>query len=363
MKAIIVSLKFNPGHFSHLVANYKLFMDSGFTPYMFVNRLFNQMDERNEFHKINYIKELKALKKIDTAVFWFPSLRNIFEIMRLRIFFKSKIIYIYHEPFDSIINYYKSGFRFKKILKICLIHLVNIPTIMLSDSIVLPSEASFSLFKKKYTYLNNNITMIPLLFDDEATGLLPGNNHKRFISYIGTVAADHAFDKFVDFVDSALKMDWFPDQQYLIATSSIIPMREKIILEPHIRSGKVMISEGHPMTNTEINSFFNDSILVWNAYNRSMQSGILPKAFMFGAAVIVLFRNSNEFIDDRRTGILIKDNNNIDEIRKAVDEIIEQSDFYFENCRNKFADCFYYKNKINQFISLLNCKSKSNTKL
>jgi len=355
MNAIIVSLNFNPGHFSHLIANYKLFKDCGFSPCLFVNKSFNRMDEKNEFNKINTLSELKKLKTIDIAVFWFPSLRNIIEILRLRILFKSKIIYIYHEPFDAIFDYYKSGFRFKKILKICLIHVVNIQVILLSHRIVLPSEASFSLYQKKYTYLNNNYSLIPLLFDDEADPLLKEYS-KKFISYIGTIAADHAFDRFVDFVDSAIKNDWFPEYHYLVAVSGIIPIREKKILEPHIKSGKISISEDHPMTNTEINNYFRASILVWNAYNRSMQSGILPKAYMFGAAVIVLFRNANEFISDHRTGVLINNNRDVVEIRKAVEEIIEKKEFYFDNCRKMFLECFYYKNKMGHFLSLLNIK-------
>ena len=132
MKAIIVSHKFHPGHFSHLVANYKLFRDCGFSPFLFVNKSFNAMDGKSEFNKINTSSELKKLGSVDAAVFWFPSLRNIVEISRLRVIFKSRVVYVYHEPFDSILNYYKAGFTIKRIFKICLINLVNIPVILLS---------------------------------------------------------------------------------------------------------------------------------------------------------------------------------------------------------------------------------------
>ena len=42
--------------------------------------------------------------------------------------------------------------------------------------------------------------MLPLLFDDEA-GALPEMDDKTCFSYIGTIAADHAFDQFVRFAD------------------------------------------------------------------------------------------------------------------------------------------------------------------
>lgn len=352
MNILIISLNFNPGHFSHLSANYKLFKDCGFTPYLYVNRSFNKMDEKNEFNRVNSLCELKKLKTVDAAVFWFPCLKNIFEIIRLRILYRSKIIYIYHEPFESIKSYYNSGFRFKKILKICLINLVNIPVILLSHRIVLPSSSSFSLYQKKYTFLNKNYSLIPLLFDDEAGSLLEKAD-KNFISYIGTIAEDHAFDRFVDFVESAVKNDWFPELKFLVATRNKIPAREKNILEQFVLSGKVVISEGHTMKTEKINQYYRGSLVVWNAYNRSMQSGVLPKAYMFGAAVIVLFCNANEFIDNHKTCVLIKDNKNIIEIKQAVEEILDKKEKFFNNCRNKFFEKFYYKNRVRDYISLL----------
>ncbi len=205
MNALIVSLKFNPGHFSHLVANYKLFEKLGFTSYLYVNKLFNKMDEKNEFKKLNSACEIKKitqinkLEKIDYAMFWFPSLQNLVEMIRLKFFYKAKIGYVYHEPFDSIKNYYDSGFRFKKIVKICLIHLLNITVLLLSNHVILPSQNSFDLYKKKYTFLNSNFILIDLIFDDEANGMV-NPQIKKYISYIGTITANHAFNRFVDFV-------------------------------------------------------------------------------------------------------------------------------------------------------------------
>lgn len=352
MQALIVSLRFHPGHFSHLIANYNLFLDCGFTPYLYVNKLFNKMDKNNTYNIINNSKDINKLKNINIAVFWFPSLKNIFEIIRLRIFYKSIIIYIYHEPFDSIINYYKSGFRLKKIAKICLINIVNIPVVWLSHKIVLPSSLPYDLYKNKYSIFNKNYSLIPLIFDDEAGPDLIKVN-KIYISYIGTVAANHAFDMFVAFVESAMNKCWFPDMKFLIATGSNIPVKEKITLERYFQSGRIIIQEGHPMTNEEINMYFRDSLVVWNAYNRSMQSGILPKAYMFGAAVISLSSNTNDFVDNHRTGILINDNKDASEIKKAVEEIHHQKDFYFKNCREKFIESFYYKSKTSDYLSLI----------
>jgi len=361
MNALVVSLNFNPGHFSHLIANYKLFEDCGYNSYLYIHESFNQMDEKNVYKKFNNPHMLfSKLKKIDVAVFWFPSIKNIFEIIRLRFLYRTKIIYIYHEPFDSIKKYYNSGFRFKKITKICLINLVNIPVIFFSHRIVLPSASAFSLYKKKYTILNNNYTLIPLLFDDETDALLE-KVPKQFISYIGTVTADHVFDRFVNFVEYALKNECFSDLFFLIATASKIPLKEKQILSPYLESGKLIIHEGRPMTNEEINQYYRASLVIWNAYNRSMQSGVLPKAYMFGAAVIGTYHCNNEFIENHITGVLVEDNKNIIEIKNAVKEIIDKKELFFRNCRNKFFENFYYKNRMKDFISFLQNKHVSNS--
>lgn len=355
MNALIISLNFNPGHFSHLAANYKLLKDHGFSSYLYVNKSFIKMDEKNEFKKITHSHELEQVKKIDFAIFWFPSLRNIIEIIRLKYIFRARIVYIYHEPFDSIKNYYNSGFRFKKIAKICLINLVNLPVIFLSHQVVLPSSGALRLYEKKYTFFNSKYSLIPLLFDDESNPLIDATR-KNSISYIGTIAADHAFDRFVAFVDSAIKNSWFPDQVFSIATSSVIPGKERAILNPYFQSGRVVLTEGHPMSTDEINGHYRNSFVVWNAYHRSMQSGVLPKAYMFGAAVIVQLKNSNEFIKDHQTGILINDNHDILEIKSAVEDVLKNRLFYFDNCRKMFLENFYYKANADKFMEILNGK-------
>jgi hypothetical protein len=233
-----------------------------------------------------------------------------------------------------------------------LIDLISIIVILLAHKIILPSSKAFNLYKEKYRFFNKNFTMIPLIFDDEASSVVKGN-HKKYFSYIGTIANDHAFYCYINFIESAIKNNWFPDLSFLIATKSIIPHKERIIIEPYLNSGRIIISEGHPMTNEEINRCYNDSLIVWNAYNRSMQSGVLPKAYMFGSAVIGSYQCNNEFLDNHKTGVLVKDNKNVIEIKNATNEIIEKRNLFLHNCRNKFLDNFYYKKSIEKFTSFV----------
>jgi glycosyltransferase involved in cell wall biosynthesis len=349
--ALVASLNPHPGHYSHIVACYRLLGEAGYVPHLYVDRSLNQMDVDGEFRKVNDASELRRLGTVDVALFWSPSLRNVSEILRLRLRHGTKVLYAYHEPFDSIANYYKAGFRWLKIARIILGTLVNVPVLLLSHGVLLPSSAALSAYRRRFAWLNSNYRRIPLLFDDESR--TSTSARREFVSYIGTVAADHAFDRFVDFVDAAVANGWLPDQRFLVATKSVIPDRERAILGRHLPSGRVVIAEGRPMSTLEINGHFERSSVVWNAYHRSMQSGILPKAFMFGAAVLVLRRNANEYVDDHVTGLYIEDNGNPAEIRDAVDEILKNQDAYTRECRKKFLDTFHYRGKIDDVRQLL----------
>jgi hypothetical protein len=147
--ALIVSLKFNPGHFSHLIASYKILESLGYTPYLYIDEKFNKMDEENLYRKVNSSSQLSELGDVDVSFFWFPSLKNIPEIFKLKRSSNSKIIYVYHEPFDSWLNYYNAGFGIVKIFRIWLINLVNLLILSLSNEVILPSPVSLKLYEKK----------------------------------------------------------------------------------------------------------------------------------------------------------------------------------------------------------------------
>ena len=353
MNALIVSLNFNPGHFSHLTANYRMFAECGYAPCLYVHPQFNAMDEKNTFRKVNTPGDLKALGQIGAAVFWFPSLKNVVEMFRLRFLHGARLIYVFHEPFDSITSYHRSGFGFAKIAKIMLINLVNVPLLWMAHEVVLPSSTSYKLYDKKYRWLNASFQRIPLLFDDELAGDDLAVGAKDCISYIGTVAADHAFDRFVDFVAYAVQHKLLPDKSFLIATRSEIPPREHEILRRLAGSGRVIVQSGRPLSTDEINAHYHRSAVVWNAYNRSNQSGVLPKAFMFGAAVISSARTLNEFVDDQLTGIVIRDNSDMAEIGTAIADICANGPRYANACRSKFLSTFYYRSKMKEFVDLL----------
>lgn len=341
-KTIVVSRNFNPGHYSHLVANYKLLSESGVDTFMYHHSSFNKMGVIGRERIFNNIFELKKLGKIDVAVFWFPSLKNILDVIFLRFSYGTKIVYVFHEPLESASAYLAAGFGWLRTLRILLIGQVNYLLVLLSNIIILPSAKAYSTFEANYLNVHKKNKLIPLLFDNEAERINT-LNERSFISYIGTIAEDHAFDEYVKFVMQAIANDWFPRYIFLIATKSAVPLAQRTDLSDFVTSGKVVIHESKPMSNEEINNYFNSSIVVWNAYRRSMQSGVLPKAFMFGTPLIVSSCNASEFFDDRQHGVMVGGKYDIEELKAAVHDIINNFNKYSSGCREKFLSTFCYK--------------------
>ena len=353
-KAIIVSLNFNPGHFSHLYANAKLYKQLGYSPLIYGHKNFNKMAYGKDISVFNAWKDIsKDLNEIDVVVFWFPSLKNIINIIRFKLKYKSKIIYVFHEPFDSLLNYYNAGFNLIKIVKISLINVVNIITVLLSDDIILPSQKSNTIYKKKYTFYNSRNHYIPLIFDDELVGPIDVKD-KIYISYIGTIAADHAFEEYFKFIMHCLESSLFLNQIFLIATSSVISKDKLKQLKPYIEEGKVEVSFGSYLSNECINNYYLKSFIVWNAYRRSMQSGVLAKSFMFGTPILALEKNRNEFIDSLENGIYLKDNTDFMEIQNSINLIFNDLKKYSINARLKFVNVFYFENYKSEFKNFNN---------
>lgn len=335
--ALIISLNFNPGHVSHMVASYKQFKEIGYKSVFYVNKEFENFLPPDS----DVVLSTDHVPECEVALFLFPSLHNVRLIFNLK-HSGVKILYIFHEPLAPLQNYRKAGFSYKYLAKLWVIDRISALTVKWCDTILLPSQKAVDYYKANRRYKNSNTHYLPLMYDDEAVGFK--NVQKKYISYIGTVAADHSFDEFVSFIEVALDNDWLENYDFLIATKSDFIIPDKIG-----KSRRVMILNGKPLSDEEINRAYASSVVVWNAYKRTTQSGVLAKAYMFGTPAVVLRHNLNEFMIDNATVKTINDNNDTAEIRDAIDEILYNLQNYSVNCRKMFMDRFYYKN-YNDFI-------------
>lgn len=347
--AIIVSLNFNPGHISHLIAYYKQMEELGFTSLCYVNRRFLEFLPEN----VNALSSDSKVIKCEAAVITFPSLHNLRLIQSLRKQ-ATKIFYIFHEPLAPFRYYRKSGFSYKYLAKLRVIDYINSLTVRWSNHIFIPSHKGIDYYHKNALYKNSNVTYMPLLYDDETIGTIP--LEREYISYIGTVAADHSFNEFLKYVEVAVERNLNPGYSYLIATKSEFNVPDKLAASPRVK-----IIKGKPLTNEEINRAYASSLLVWNAYVRTTQSGVLAKSYMFGTPALVMKHNLNEFMIDGETVASIHDNHDVNEIQESVDELIRHFGTYSANCRDMFLNNFYYRKHNDLLKSVLNNRAITNS--
>ena len=345
-KAIIVSLKFHPGHVSHLVASYKQCEELGYEPYFYVNEGFKSFLPKNS-NVLVYGKD--KVEDVKLIVLTFPHPLNIRLILSTKIR-QTKILYIFHEPLTKYSVYRKAGFSIIQMIKLIVGDLLECITVKLADAIILPSLKAVNYYMDNRLYVNRNFAYIPLMYNDECE-----KRHEEmprlYFSYIGTVAADHSFNEYMDFVCWAIRENKLPNLKFLIATKSEFRVPQELSKSP-----RVTIHKGTPMSDDEINAFYASTYVVWNAYVRTTQSGVLAKSFMFGTPALVLRQNCNEFAQDEIEVKAINSNKNFEEIELAINCIISNFDKYSESCRDQFMNSFYYRKYNERVRSLLESK-------
>lgn len=351
MKAILVSKRFNPGHISHMEANAKLLEDYGFDVRFNVHKNFLYFPDCAMTGNEAGFWSLLSLCKGDLLICWFPSISVLFEIIIIKLFTRATAVYIYHEPYTSFSSYRSAGFSWIKVFRVAAISVVSLTICALCDKIILPSTRALDALPKAKNDLQR-YAKINLMFADE-TGSETEGLTREFISYIGTIAEDHAFDDFVRTMQICIFDQRLLPFKFLIATRSQLPERHRDVINQCVSAGRLVIQSGSPMTNTQINRFFAQSFVVWNAYKRSMQSGVLPKAYMFGAPVLVSSGNQNEYFQDGVHGALISPRFAVGEFEQAIAHLQKNWLVISQNCRNYYLQNFDYRALSTKFMSFV----------
>jgi len=354
MKAIIVSKRFNPGHISHIEASAKLFQEYGFDVRFSVHdRYLTFSDGGFKSHKAEAFDYL-SLRAGDFFIVWFPSLTVLFNTLFVRLISTATIVYVYHEPYTSFASYREAGFSRLKALKVTAISLVNWIICSLSHKIILPSARAYNALPAARNN-TDRYAKINLLFFDEA---LPGQleEPRTFISYIGTIAEDHAFEEFVRLMHASICNKTLTPFKFLIATRSHIPRKLLAVIEQGVLSGRLVLQSGAPMTNEQINDFYAQSYVVWNAYKRYMQSGVLPKAYMFGTPVLMSTSNQSEYFEEGVHGALLSDQYANAEFEDAILKMQLKWPALSENCRGFFLKNFDYRALARTFMNFVSDK-------
>ena len=340
--ALVISLNFNPGHVSHLVASYKQCEEIGYSStYLVANEFVDFLPQNCRMTTLEN-SELNA----QLAIFLFPSQKNLPLIWKLKRK-GCKIIYIFHEPLAPMKVYYQSGFSIRYLIKLWLINRVSALTVKWSDIILLPSNKAFALYRDNVLYKNNKYFYLPLMYADEREDVFE-NKKRLYFSYIGTIAADHSFTEYLNFVKWAVTNNVLQPMKFLIATKSEFEIPDELK-----NNARVVIHKGKPMTDSEINGHYASSLVLWNAYARTTQSGVLAKSFMFGTPALVMRHNLNEFMHDGRNVVSITDNSEYNQIETAISHILNNYDSFSKSARDEFEESFLYKKYNNQLKEII----------
>lgn len=345
--ALIISLNFNPGHVSHLRASYHQFEKLGYESYYYVNPSFKGFLPKES--RALFYGEDKP-QAADVAIVWFPSQKNLQVIWSLKRKYKTQIIYCFHEPVISFREYYESGYTRIQVLLERMKDWIGAYTSNISNAVIMPSQKAYENYLRGKLYKNKNAIYLPLLYDDERTEKNLKTERKYF-SYIGTVASDHSFNEYLTFIKWAYKQDRLKGIQFMIATRSVVECDE--VLKEMLNAKRLKLIQGKPMDDETINGCYASTFVVWNAYARTMQSGVLAKSFMFGTPAIVLRKNLSEFTMDGQEVAAIDDNTSYEEIEKAVLRITNEFEHYTSAARKRFEDTFYYRQYNDTFRKIL----------
>ena len=351
-KAVVSSCRFNPGHLSHLLAYYKLLAEGGYDVSFVCHARYSDFSSIFEDRKSSFFNCFRQLNKDSLYIIWAPSVMALLHSFLVAILTRSRVIYVYHEPFTTFGSFRRAGFSNVKVLKIWLVSCISSLICLTSNLVVLPSENSHYTFKLSLLrFLNHR--QVNLMFDDEVTDNFE-MVERKYVSYIGTIAEDHAFLEFIKLVELVCIDNLLPNVTFLVCTKSQVPSECSAAVERCVGQGRLRVVSGNVMTNEEINFFYAQSFIVWNAYKRSMQSGVLPKAYMFGVPVIASLSGSSEYFVSDSTGLAISSDYKLDDFVDAISSILASFPKYSLSARAYFLENFYYKALSGQFLKGLN---------
>lgn len=350
MKVCIISMKFSPAFVSHIRGYSKIFQEIGGEVFFLLDKKYNDFQDIRELPNVFF--EIESLPKCDVAIFMNVGLnhhRIAKEIKKIG----TKVLYLYHEPRDQIKNYLKEGT--KQTLKALIAHYLSTLTLKNTDVVIVPSDYALKLYNSLDIKYCPNVLSVPLIYDDELNGSITVDK-KMYFSYIGHAVKGHAFENFLQFVEYAYKQE--TGIRFQIATRTDIShyFEKYKFLREMIKSGNLKANSGRVLTNEEINKAYESSFCVWNIYNRSTQSGVLPKAFMFGTPVIANNIGSfPEFVKDGYNGFLVNSYDGSSSFGLIVEkafQILSNLQEMSNNARNTFLEKFYYKNYVRTFVEI-----------
>lgn len=357
-RILVASLHFSPGHLSHILALKRLLLELKYDVDILLDCEYKCIlrDSKEE----NVFYDRKSLASEYKYVFLQnPSPKNFEFTQFSRAFLKSRVFYIYHEPWDSISNYLREGI--KQTIKMFIVHCINSKTVKAVDRVLVPSENAKRLYLRYDKKYNTNMAILPLLFEDETEQFPIDINEKVCFSYIGHAVKGHAFQEYLNFAKYMISQEKKMNTKFLITTRTDLSrtIRKNRWMNEAISNCIIECNHGKALTNEEINESYLRSYCVWNVYKRSTQSGVIPKSFMFGTPVVATKNEANgQLVIPGVSGEFVESGVNVEEIRTTVNKIRNNLQPYIQGSRKVFSDFFYFKNKVSEVKELINSSNQ-----
>lgn len=343
MKVIFVCNKYSPAHIYSIQSYSYIFNSDGIDTFL----LDDFINDKRRFEKscFNFISlsKLKNIKDDLTFFFVSPNINNIKTLKTIKKQLpRAKTVYLYHEPINRQVRkelLHDRGFSFGTIKYIIGLSLYNgKKLIKLFDKIILPSKNANDIYEQDSLFRKTNHEIIHLLFKDDVK---KNEEEREFLSYIGTVANNHGFPEFVDFL---LKMETPKDLNVCIATSSQINQETITLLKTKFND-KITIFSGSFMSDEVISKLYKQTKVLWLGYKHSAQSGVLPMAFMYGTPIIC--SDIPSFKEFTKIGVNceIVDINNCSSIEQGIETIAKNFNKYHDGCIKTYNEFFNPKAK------------------
>jgi glycosyltransferase involved in cell wall biosynthesis len=302
-----------------------------------------------------------ARPQLDVAIFCNSAIKNHSLARTLRAE-KTSVFYLFHEP-ESVWNWQvlKSEGAMKA-LRFLFSTYYSIKTLRQASGVIVCSSYAYSLYQQNYLRFNRNVYVMPLPFDDEVGSerFEQMRSKKQYFGFVGTACKAHGFDDFVNFAKFSLRNG--SDIPFAIATrvnlASLLQSDQE--LANLVKQGKIRMQHGRELSNDEINQYSLECFCIWNVYLRSTQSGVLPRSYMAGTPVLASRVGSfQEEVQPGFTGEFVDVNEDPAVILATVQNLREHAADYFDECRRRFLEKFYFRANCNQLTEIINTPGRA----
>ena len=353
-KVWIFSNKFAAAHFSHLCAWYACVKEAGYDCELVLDEGYRDFTEKEPDVSCFFNTDEEKLRSgCDVCIFYnLSKVDHKFYKRLIKRNPKMKTFLVLHEPRESVgeilsffLHKQENG---KETVKALGRDYFAKKLLRKKVGIVLCSKKSEEVFVKRYPKYEPHY-LFPLIFRDECVEC--SAEEKEYFSFIGTALTCHGFEKFLATIKEMSVKD--EKIKFQIATGSDIQSALDDDLKKLIENGRLIVNSEHYLSNEEINEAYRKASCVWLGYNRSMQSGVLCKAWMFGAPVVCSDVGSfREFVDES-CGVILKENFTADDVYEAYRTVLARYPGIVESTRKAFFEKYYYGNFTDEMKNLI----------